>query len=192
MKNPNIHETFNYLKRSYLSVDFRCAYFKEDGEWKSIVSIFRFTNKSNEEVIAYHTKLNSHWENTENFKIELKSINHEEWEEIWKEKVTDITDLMKNIDLSNLEPRRNLKRSHTGWISKVDLEYNSIQYNVLITNHNEHHKKFQFFAYFVHVPKLGPLPVMSPRQETDDHSSIEIPMLQFLIRLGSTNLHGRE
>ncbi len=110
----------------------------------SIVSIFRFTNKTEETLNDHHNRLKSYWENTDHFKIELEIIALKDWEEKWKELKHVIIDLNEKIELTDIKPRRNLKRSYGAWIAKVDLDYNSIQFNVLFNNSNEHHRNFQF------------------------------------------------
>ena len=144
MKKPKIYEVFNYLKDSYKFLDLRCALYEEDENWISIVSVFRFTNKNRESLEDYHKKLRTYWDNTEKFKIDLKVITLEDWEDNWAAINQSITDLNKEIQIGDIEPRRNLKNSYSAWIAKPDLEYNSIQFNILLDNSEEHHHNFQF------------------------------------------------
>jgi predicted amidohydrolase len=153
--SPNIYKVFEFLKESYKYIDFREALFNDNGEWKSIVSIFRFSNKPHEEIYSLHKELKEKEIITDHFKIDYKIIDLENWEEEW----TRINDQMREIgsyiklDKENLSLNR--KNSYSSWISEVDREYNSIQFNAFLTDISSHYERFHFLEGHEEIRSKG-------------------------------------
>lgn len=124
--SPNIYKVFEFLKESYKCIDFREALFNDNGEWKSIISIFRFSNKPREEIYSLHKELKEKEIHTDHFKIDYKIIDLENWEEEWTRINEQMREIGSYIKLDKEYLSRNRKHSYSSWISEVDREYNSI------------------------------------------------------------------
>ncbi len=72
-----ISMVYDVLKECYKFIDYRCAYFKEDEKWISIISTFRFTNKEFKEISEFHGKLKKISHNKDWFKIEFNILRTE-------------------------------------------------------------------------------------------------------------------
>ena len=140
----NISTVFNCLKECYTFIDYREALFKENGTDKTIISIFRFSNKSYEEIDSIHNDLRSKADNTNHFKLNFKILDLEDWVTQWNILKNQIDEIDNNIDIDSINPSRNRKYSSTAWISDVDREYNSLQFNVILNSGSKHHQRFQF------------------------------------------------
>ncbi len=152
---PNIDTVFNYLKESYKFIDYREALFKVNGAWKTIVSIFRFTNKSYEEISAIHKDLKDKAFNTDHFKLNFKILNLEGWISNWHTLRNQIDEIDNSINLATANLSRNRKQSYSSWISDVDREYNSVQFNIFLVNVQEHQKRFQFLEGHQEIRSKG-------------------------------------
>ncbi len=146
MTNPTIYEVASKLKPSYKYIDFRAAYYKdENNNLKHIVSVFRFTNKEWDDIDLIHTNLKANFENSDLFHIEFEILSLDQWESKWNEINDMLLSIQKNFNLNQLKLDKNIRnRRYTPWISENDLEFNSIQFNILIESPQAHHNKFQF------------------------------------------------
>ena len=72
--NPTFTKVYEILKDCYKFIDCRCAYFKEEGKWISIVSAFRFINKEYEEIYEFHEKLRKFSQYTEWFNVDFSIL----------------------------------------------------------------------------------------------------------------------
>lgn len=153
-KNPDIYKVFDCLKDSYKYVDYREALFKENGDCKSIVSIFRFSDKSHEEIDSIHKELQKNKLSTEHFKINLKILNLEDWEKEWIRLKNQVRETNPERDLGNISISQNKKNRYTSWISEVDRKNNSIQFS-LILNRSNHFKGFEFLEGHKEIRSIG-------------------------------------
>lgn len=99
----SITRVFEVLKECYTFIDYRCAYFKEDDQWISIVSTFRFTNKEYKEIDEYHNRLRKLSHNTDWFKNEFEILKPGEWKTKWEETKKGADFLKEGFDLNSLE-----------------------------------------------------------------------------------------
>ncbi len=152
---PDIYAVFNCLKESYKFIDYREALFKENGVWKTIISIFRFSNKSYEEISSIHRDLKNKAFNTDHFKLNFKIIDLEGWISQWHILRKQIDEIENNIELETIRLSRNMKHSYTTWISDVDREYNSVQFNVFLNNGPEHQIRLQFLEGHQEIRSKG-------------------------------------
>jgi len=152
---PDIYTVFSCLKKSYKFIDYREALFKENGVWKSILSIFRFSNKSYEEISSIHKGLKHKAFNTDHFKLIFKILDLEDWVSQWNILKIQIDEIDNNIDLDSVKPSRNRKHSTTGWISDVDLEYNSLQFNITLDVESKLKQRFQFLEGHQEIRSKG-------------------------------------
>ncbi|KKN18019.1 hypothetical protein LCGC14_0959930 [marine sediment metagenome] len=86
--NLGIHQILELIKDSYKNIDFRCALFKEDGNWNRIITIIRFSNESPEIIKNRFINLDLKKYNIQNLKIIYDVIEVSRWEE----KLFDIYD----------------------------------------------------------------------------------------------------
>ena len=152
--NSNIYEVFEHLKYSYTYVDYREAIFKNNGDWRPIISIFRFSNKSFEEIESIHKELEKTKLNSEHFEIKFKILNLEDWEAQWNRLKEKEEDFYPDINLRNVPLSQNRKNNYTSWITEVDREYNSIQFNQFL-NDRDFFKKFEFLEGYKEIRSLG-------------------------------------
>ncbi|GAH26473.1 unnamed protein product [marine sediment metagenome] len=141
--SSSIIKVYEVLKECYVFIDYRCAYFKEDDQWVSIVSTFRFTNKGYDEINEYHNRLRKLTHNTDWFKINFEILNIEEWKTKWEETKKGVDSLEENFDLNSLELKTNLENNTNSLITQFDRDYNTIQFNVSSAGYEEHHKKLE-------------------------------------------------
>ena len=147
MIDPTIFEIANELKPSYKYIDFRAAFYRENEQRKHIISIFRFTNKSKKDIDRIHEKLRKDSISIGIFEIELEIISLDNWKSKWDELKGNLLDIQKNFNLNQVKLEKNTRnRRSTSWISEIDLEYDSIQFNILIDSAPAHHNKFQFLS----------------------------------------------
>ena len=151
----NIYNVFNCLKKCYTFIDYREALFKENGTEKTIVSIFRFSNKSYEEIDSIHEDLRSKVDNTNHFRLNFEILDLEDWATQWNILKNQIDEIVNNIDIDSISPSRNRKNSSTAWISDVDREYNSLQFNVILNSESKHHQSFQFLEGHQEIRSKG-------------------------------------
>ncbi len=146
MSNLDLKKTISHLKETFQTIDLRAAYYFYEGQWEYIVSSLRFTNNTNEELSLIHKKLDVEFQ-TPSFKIELKSLDIQEFKEYWKDicesakrSVKEITnDIVKSVI-------NNVKSRHTSnYLLDRDKEYNTIQFTIEFNELNKkHHERFQF------------------------------------------------
>lgn len=153
-KIPDIHTVYSCLKESYTFIDYREALFKENGIWKTIISIFRFSNKSYEEIASIHEDLKAKAFNTNHFRLNFKILDPEGWVSQWGMLKIQIDDTYNDLDVYGIKPSRNRKNSYTAWISDVDREYNSLQFNVIL-NGAKHQQRFQFLEGHQEIRSKG-------------------------------------
>jgi len=153
--SSSITKVYEVLKECYTFIDYRCAYFKEDNQWISIVSIFRFTNKEYEELNEYHDRLRRLSHNTDWFKVEFEILKVEEWKTKW-EKIKEDADFQKEgFDLDSLELYRNMEYNSHSPITQVDRDYNTIQFNVNSYEYKEHHKRLEYLKEKKELRSIG-------------------------------------
>lgn len=153
--SPNIYKVFEFLKESYKYIDFREALFNDNGEWKSIVSIFRFSNKSHEEIDSLHREFKEKDLNTNHFKIEYKIIDLDNWEKEWTRINIQMREIDSYIKLDKENLSLNREHSYSSYISKVDREYNSIQFNAFLINISSHYERFHFLEGHEEIRSKG-------------------------------------
>lgn len=153
--NSTVTKVYEELKECYKFIDYRCGYFKEDDEWISIISIFRFTNKEYEEIKEYHDKLRRLSLNTDWFKIEFEILKPEEWKSKWKVIKKDADFLKEDFVLDSLELYRNLENNSHSPITEVDREYNTIQFNISSFEYKDHHKRLEYLKEKKELRSIG-------------------------------------
>lgn len=153
--NSTITKVYEELKECYNFLDYRCAYFKENDDWISIVSTFRFTNKEYEEIKEYHDKLRRLSHNTDWFKIEFEILKSKEWKSKWEEIKKDADFLKESFDLDSLELYRNLENNYHSPITQIDREYNTIQFNVSSFDYKDHHKRLEYLKEKKELRSIG-------------------------------------
>ncbi len=147
MNEPSIFEVVHELKPSYKYIDFRAAFYRENEQRRHIVSIFRFTNKSKKDIERIHDKLSKDSISFGIFEIELEIISLDNWKSKWDELKGNLLDIQKDFNLNQVRLEKNVRnRRFTSWISEIDLEYDSLQFNILIDSAPAHHNKFQFLS----------------------------------------------
>jgi len=150
-----INKVYEVLKECYTFIDYRCAYFREDDKFISIVSTFRFTNKEYEEIKEYHDKLRRLSHNTDWFKVEYEILKLEEWKTKWEEIKKDANFQKEDFDLDSLELYRNMEHNSHSPITKFDREYNTIQFNVSSYEYKEHHKRLEYLKEKQELRSIG-------------------------------------
>ncbi len=153
--NSTVTKVYEELKECYKFIDYRCGYFKEDDEWISIISIFRFTNKEYEEIKEYHDKLRRLSLNIDWFKIEFEILKPEEWKSKWKVIKKDADFLKEDFVLDSLELYRNLENNSHSPITEVDREYNTIQFNISSFEYKDHHKRLEYLKEKKELRSIG-------------------------------------
>ena len=153
--NSTITKVYKVLKDCYKFIDYRCAYFKEDDKWVSIISTFRFTNKEYDEINEFHDKLRELSYNTDWFKIEFNILKSEGWKKKWEEIKKDADFLKEGFDLDTIELYRNLEFNWHSPITQVDREYNTIQFNVVSYEYKEHHKRIEYLKEKKELRSMG-------------------------------------
>lgn len=144
MSKLTIEDIYNALSPSYKNIDFRAALYKKNGECFYIVSVFRFSNKSSKEIKNIYSDLNINKYKTENFKIIGKVLKIREWIKFWEKIQNSVKNVATSKELKDLSSYINTKRSSSAWISEIDRsEYNSVQFNCLISNLQKHHNEFK-------------------------------------------------
>ncbi len=130
MNNPSIEEVHKFLNPLYKNIDFRVAVYKEGEEWKYITSIFIFTNESEEIISAIHENLRKIPHKTDNFDIEFKILNIEDWENYWEDIKSKESNIDTNFDPSKLIFNQNFRYHRSIHLSQEDWDFDSIQYNL--------------------------------------------------------------
>ena len=153
--STNITKVYEVLKECYKFVDFRCAYFKEDDRWISIVSTFRFTNKEYDVIKDFHDKLRKLSHNTDWFKVECEILKPEDWKTKWELIKNNADFLKEDFDLDSLELYKNLEHNSHSPITQVDKEYNTIQFNVSSDEYKEHHKRLEYLKEKKELRSIG-------------------------------------
>ncbi|MBA7658053.1 hypothetical protein ES703_66001 [subsurface metagenome] len=153
--STNITKVYEVLKECYKFVDFRCAYFKEDDKWISIVSTFRFTNKEYDVIKDFHDRLRKLSHNTDWFKVECKILKPEDWKTKWELIKNNADFLKKDFDLDSLELYRNLEHNSHSPTTQVDKEYNTIQFNVSSYEYKEHQKRLEYLKEKKELRSIG-------------------------------------
>jgi len=151
----NITKVYEILKECYKFVDFRCAYFKEDDKWISIVSTFRFTNKAFDVIKDFHDRLRKLSHNTDWFKVECEILKPEDWKTKWELIKNNADFLKKDFNLDSLELYRNLEHNSHSPTTQVDKEYNTIQFNVSSYEYKEHHKRLEYLKEKKELRSIG-------------------------------------
>ena len=153
--STTIIKVYEVLKECYKFVDFRCAYFKEDDKWISIVSTFRFTNKEYEVIKDFHDRLRKLSHNTDWFKVECEILKPEDWKTKWEIIKNNADFLKEDFDFDSLELYRNLEHNSHSPITQVDKEYNTIQFNVSSYEYKEHHKRLEYLKEKKELRSIG-------------------------------------
>ncbi len=141
--STTITKVYEEFKDCYKFIDFRCAYFKEDDNWISIISIFRFTNKNHDEINEFHNRIKNLSHNTDWFKIECEIIELKDWKSKWEFIKKNAEFLKEDIDLNDMNLYSNLENNSHSPLTQVDREYNTIQFNVSSSQYRELHERLE-------------------------------------------------
>ena len=148
MEDISIERIFESFRNSYQLIDFRAVLFKRNDSWEYIMSIFRFTNKSESEIQEIHNELKKMFLDMPNLKFILEIIERDEF----KAKLEEIKNSTKNFEfkIENLEFEYEInllnKSQSSRYLHEDDKkEYNSIIFTSQIKKENvKHHERFQF------------------------------------------------
>ncbi|MBA7523937.1 hypothetical protein ES705_16074 [subsurface metagenome] len=83
MDTPTLDKIYNNLKLSYKYIDFRAALYRKEKKWRYIISVFRFINKSRNELTKRHNEIKKYKEGI--FKIESEILEINDFEKKWEE-----------------------------------------------------------------------------------------------------------
>jgi len=158
--NTEINKIFELLKESYKNIDFRSALYKKNDSWNRILTIIRFSNKSESEINKHFEDLNLNRFKTENFKIEYKIFEVSKWED----KIIELYDEMKeDLEIYDIDEFRYNENQYEEYVSTFLDEFkaihntpsrrffyteeevkdhNHVNFYYSLPNINEHHNKF--------------------------------------------------
>lgn len=146
MSYLELNKTISLIKNSFQTIDFRAAYYKHNDKWEYIVSSFRFTNKTKNEVSSLQKRLENSIKTT-NFKIKFKALEIQDFEE-YLNKIGESAELtLKKINNDSIDKvLNNVKAGPTSrYLLDYDKEYNSIQFTIEFKDLNiKHHERFQY------------------------------------------------
>ncbi len=145
MGKLDLKKTISALKGSFQSIDLRVAYYYNKDHWEYIVSNFRFTNKTKEEIALIHKKLDAEF-SIPSFKIEFKTLDLQEFNKYWDELKESAERNLKEITESMVSSQLNIKsRNISSYLLDKDKEYNTVQFFIEFNELNKkHHERFQF------------------------------------------------
>ena len=158
--NIEINKLFELLKDSYKNIDFRSALYKKDDSWNRILTIIRFSNKSESEINKHYEDLNLNRFKTENFKIEYKIFEVSKWEDTIIELYDELNEDLEIYDIDEFHYKENqyeeyestfldeFKAIHNTpsrrffYTEEEVKKHNHINFYYSLPNINEHHNKF--------------------------------------------------
>ncbi len=158
--NTDINKIFELLKESYKNIDFRSALYKKHDNWNRILTILRFSNKSESEINKHYEDLNLRRYKTENFNIEYKIFEVSKWEdkiiELYNEmnedlEIYDIDEFhynenqyeeYKSTFLDEFKAIHNTPSRRFFYTEEEVKNHNHINFYYSLPNINEHHNKF--------------------------------------------------
>lgn len=158
--NIEINKLFELLKDSYKNIDFRSALYKKDDSWNRILTIIRFSNKSESEINKLYEDLNLNRFKTENFKIEYKIFKVSKWEDTIIELYDELNEDLEIYDIDEFHYNENqyeeyestfldeFKAIHNTpsrrffYTEEEVKNHNHINFYYSLPNINEHHNKF--------------------------------------------------
>lgn len=183
MNNPSIEEVHKFLNPLYKNIDFRVAIYKEGEEWKYITSIFRFTDESKENILAIHKNLRKIPHKTDNFDIKFSVLNVEDWEKYWEKIKSKVSNIDTNFDSSKLIFNQNFRDNKSMHLSQEDWDFNSIQYNLYLSNSEAHHKNFKFLEENKEIRTIGDesvYPIIEKSLQIESYA-LNIPLFSLIL-----------